>query len=55
MFLNTFRFMCFFCCRKGWGEVEQEEGRRLYEDAGLSMARLVVELLKLGPKVSDTT
>ena len=54
-FMNTSWIMCFFCCRKGWGEVEQEEGRRLYEDAGLGMARLVVELLKIVPQVSETT
>jgi len=36
--------------RKCWGQVEHEEGRRLYEDGGLSMARLLVELLKIVPE-----
>jgi len=33
-----------------WVQVDQEEGRRLYEEGGLSMARLLVELLKIEPK-----
>jgi len=36
--------------RKCWGQVDHEEGRRLYEEGGLSMARLLVELLKIEPK-----
>ena len=40
-------------CRKCWGQVEHEEGRRLYEDGGLSMARLLVELLKIVPEVRN--
>ena len=32
--------------------MEQEEGRRLYEGAGLSMAKLMVDLLKIKTDVS---
>lgn len=30
-----------------WGEVEQEEGKRLYEEGGTSMTRLMMELLDI--------
>lgn len=38
--------------RSSWAEVEQEEGRRLYEEGGLSMTRLLIDLLELTPQDS---